>query len=65
MKTYRFFERSTRKGFTEWAVALDDGKEVRRIDRDIHNETVSDFRSRVAKLLEAEGYQPEANQYSL
>ncbi len=65
MKTYRFSCRSTRRGFMEWAVASEDGKEVKRIDRDVTQETVRQFRERVGALLEAEGYTPEAHQYTL
>jgi hypothetical protein len=65
MKTYKFVCRSTRRGFTEWASVLEDGVEVRRIDRDVHIETVRQFRERVGALLESEGYVPEEHQYSL
>lgn len=65
MKTYRFECRSTRGGFTEWASVREDGTEVRRIDRDVWQETVRQFRERVGAQLEAEGYQPEENQYTL
>jgi hypothetical protein len=65
MKTYKFVCRSTRRGFTEWASDLEDGVEVRRIDRDVHIETVRQFRERVGALLESEGYVPEEHQYSL
>lgn len=65
MKTFKFVCRSTRRGFTEWASVLEDGVEVRRIDRDVHMETVRQFRERVAAQLEAEGYVPEPHQYTL
>ncbi len=65
MKTYKFECRSTRRGFTQWAVALEDGVEVKRIDRDVHQETVRQFRERAGAALEAEGYAPEPNQYTL
>ena len=65
MKTYKFECRSTRRGFTEWAVAMEDGVEVKRIDRDVHMETVRQFRERVGAELEAEGYTPAPGQYSL
>lgn len=65
MKTYRFVCRSTRRGFTEWASLLEDGREVSRIDRDVHMETVRQFRERVAAELEAQGYTPEPGQYTL
>jgi hypothetical protein len=38
---------------------------VRRIDRDVHLETVRQFRERVAAQLEAEGYQLADHQYTL
>lgn len=65
MKTYRFDCRSTRRGFTEWAAVLEDGKEISRIDRDVQAETVTEFRVRVAAELEAQGITPEPNQYAL
>ncbi|MCD8116083.1 MAG: hypothetical protein LUE21_03025 [Oscillospiraceae bacterium] len=65
MKTYRFYCRSTRQGFTEWAVAMEDGQEVCRIDRDVHMETVRQFRERVAQELETQGYTPAPGQYTL
>lgn len=65
MKTYRFHVRSTRRGFTEWAIASVDGEEVKRIDRDVHAETVTQFRQRVAAMLEAEGFTAAEDQYSL
>ncbi len=65
MKTYKFVCRSTRGGFTEWASVMEDGEEVRRIDRDVHLETVRQFRERVGAQLEAEGYQPAEHQYTL
>ena len=65
MKTYRFQVRSTRHGFTEWASVLEDGVEVRRIDRDVWQETVRQFRERVGAQLKAEGYVPEPHQYTL
>ena len=58
MKTYKFVCRSTRRGFTEWASVMDDGVEVRRIDRDVWQETVRQFRERV-------GYQLAEHQYTL
>ena len=64
-KTYRFCCRSTRGGFTEWASVCEDGVEVRRIDRDVHVETVRQFRERVGADLEAEGYVPAPGQYTL
>ena len=39
--------------------------EVKRIDRDVWQETVRQFRERVGAELEAEGYAPEPNQYTL
>lgn len=65
MKTYRFLVRSTRRGFTEWASVREDGVEVRRIDRDVWQETVRQFRERVGAELEAAGYAPEEHQYTL
>lgn len=65
MKTYRFDCRSTRRGFTEWAVVLEDGKEISRIDRNVQAETVAQFRARVAAELEAQGCTAEPNQYAL
>ena len=64
-KTYRFGCRSTQDGFTEWASVCEDGVEVRRIDRDVRVETVRQFRERVGAELEAEGYVPAPNQYTL
>ena len=64
-KLYKFCCRSTPDGFTEWASVTEDGKEVKRIDRDVQMETVSQFRQRVGALLEAEGYQADPNQYTL
>ncbi len=65
MKTYRFDCRSTPRGFTQWASVQEDGVEVRRIDRDVHMETVRQFRERVGAELEAQGYQPDEHQYTL
>lgn len=65
MKTYRFECRSTRRGFTEWATVMEDGKEISRIDRDVQAETVTEFRARVAAELEAQGCTAEPNQYAL
>ncbi len=65
MKTYCFQVRSTRRGFTEWASIREDGVEVRRIDRDVWQETVRQFRERVGAQLQAEGYVPEEHQYTL
>ena len=65
MKTYRFYVRSKPSGFTEWVVAEDNGVEVKRIDRDIHTETVGEFRRRISALLEEEGFEPAKDQYSL
>lgn len=65
MKTYRFNCKSTRAGFTEWITAFEDGKEVKRIDRDVTIETVRQFRERVAADLEAEGFVCEEGQYTL
>ena len=65
MKTYKFFVRSTRRGLTEWVIAYDGETEVKRIDRDVTQETVRQFRERVGALLEAEGYVMAPNQYTL
>ena len=65
MKTYKFVCRSTRRGFTEWASVMEDDREVRRIDRDVHMETVRQFRERVGAQLQSEGYQPAEHQYTL
>ena len=65
MKTYRFDCRSTRTGFTEWAVVMENGEEISRIQRDVQQETVSQFRTRVAAELEAQGCTAEPNQYAL
>ena len=65
MKTYKFVCRRTRRGLTEWASVMDDGVEVRRIDRDVWQETVRQFRERVGAQLESEGYQLAEHQYTL
>ena len=66
MTTYRFDCRSTPDGFTQWASVFDEnGNELRRIDRDVHQETVMQFRTRVGAMLEAEGCVPDEHQYSL
>lgn len=65
MKTYKFVCRSTRRGSTEWASVMENGVEVRRIDRDVWQETVRQFRERVGTQLEAEGYQLAEHQYTL
>ena len=66
MKTYQFDCRSTPRGLTQWAVVLDEsGAELRRIDRDVQQETVSEFRNRVSAMLEAEGIVPAEHQYTL
>ena len=65
MKEFKFVCRSTRRGFTEWASVCEDGKEVRRIDRDVTMETVREFRERVGAQLEAEGYKMAEHQYTL
>ena len=65
MKTYRFECRSTRRGFTQWASVQEDGQEIRRIDRDVRQETVREFRERVSAALEAEGIQADPHQYTL
>ena len=66
MKTFKFCCKSTPDGFTEWASVLDEnGGEIERIDRDVHMETVRQFRERVGAELEAKGYTPAPNQYTL
>ena len=65
MKTYRFDCRSTPGGFKQWCIASEDGVEVKRIDRDVTQETVRQFRERVGALLEAEGFVPDEHQYTL
>ena len=66
MKTYRFDCRSTPDGLTQWASVLDEnGKELQRIDRDVHMETVAQFRNRVSAMLEAEGCVADEHQYTL
>ena len=65
MKEYKFECRSTRDGFTEWASCTEDGVEVKRVDRDVHLETVTQFRERVSAELEAEGFVPAPHQYTL
>ena len=64
-KEYSFACRSTPRGFTEWASCTEDGVEIKRVDRDVRVETVSQFRARVSAMLEAEGYAPAPNQYTL
>ena len=66
MNTYRFDCRSTPDGFTQWVSVLDeDGKELRRTQRDVQLETVAQFRARVGEMLEAEGCAYDEHQYSL
>ena len=65
LKEYRFDCRSTPDGFTQWAVCTEDGVEVKRVDRDVRLETVRQFRERVGAALEAEGYRPAPDQYTL
>lgn len=65
MKEYRFDCRSTRDGLKQWAVGLEDGVEVRRIDRDVWQETVAQFRARAGAALEAEGFAYAPDQYTL
>lgn len=65
MKTYKFVCRSTRGGFLEWAVGYDGDTEVLRIQRDVTQETVRQFRERVGAQLEAEGYTMAEHQYTL
>ena len=65
MKEYIFDCRSTPRGLKQWCSCLEDGVEVKRIDRDVQQETISQFRHRVSAELEAEGYVPAPNQYTL
>ena len=66
MMIYRFDCRSTPDGLTQWASVFDeDGNEVRRIDRDVQQETVMQFRLRVGAMLEAEGCVADPHQYTL
>ena len=65
MKEYKFYCRSTPDGFTEWVIATEDGKEVKRLDRDVHMETTRQFRERTGALLEADGFAPAPDQYTL
>lgn len=66
MKTYQFVCRSTPGGFTEYASVRDEnGEELQRIDRDVHMETVREFRERVGAALEAEGCVMAEHQYTL
>ncbi len=65
MKTYQFVCRSTPRGFTEYASVREDGKEIKRIDRDVWQETVTQFRTRVGAELEAEGCVMAEHQYTL
>ena len=65
-KTYRFVCRSYPSGFKEYALVEDEnGTEIKRIDRDVHMETVAQFRKRVGDLLEAEGCVMAEHQYTL
>jgi len=65
MKTYQFVCRSTPDGFKEYASVCEDGTEIKRIDRDVWQETVRQFRERVGAELEAEGCQLAEHQYTL
>ena len=65
VKTYKFVCRSTRGGFKEYCSVCEDDVEVRRIDRDVWQETVRQFRERVGAELEAQGYQMAEHQYTL
>ena len=64
-KTYKFVCRSTRGGFTEYCSVMNDGAEVKRIDRNVQVDTVREFRERCAAELEAEGYKLAEHQYTL
>ncbi len=65
MKTYQFVCRSTPGGFKEYASVREDGTEIKRIDRDVWQETVRQFRERVGAELEAEGCVMAEHQYTL
>lgn len=66
LKTYKFVCRSTRGGFKEYACAMDEsGNEIKRINRDVTQETVTQFRTRVGAQLEAEGFVMAPHQYTL
>ena len=65
MKTYQFVCRSTPGGFTEYASVREDGVEIKRIDRDVWQETVTQFRTRIGAELEAEGCVMAEHQYTL
>ena len=65
MKTYQFVCRSTPDGFKEHASVREDGVEIKRIDRDVTQETVMQFRTRVGAELEAEGCVMAEHQYTL
>ena len=65
MKTNKFVCRSTRLGVKEYCSVCENDVEVRRIDRDVHQETVRQFRERVGAELEAQGYQMAEHQYTL
>lgn len=66
MMIYRFDCRSTPDGFTQWASVYDEnGTELRRIERNVQQETVTQFRTRVGAMLEAEGCVADEHQYTL
>ena len=65
MKTYQFVCRSERRGFKEYASVRENGEEIKRIDRDVWQETVREFRERVGAQLEAEGCVMADHQYTL
>ena len=65
MKTYQFVCRSTPDGLKEYASVRENGEEIKRIDRDVWQETVRQFRERVGAELEAEGCQLAEHQYTL
>lgn len=65
MKEYRVECRSTTGGLKQWATCLEDGVEVKRIDRNVQLETVSQFWKRLEAELGPEGYVPAQDQYTL
>ena len=65
MKTYQFVCRSTPGGFVDYASVREGDNEIKRIDRDVWQETVREFRERVGAELEAEGCVMAEHQYTL
>ena len=65
MKTYQYIVRSYPDGLKEYASVRENGAEIKRIDRDVQQETVMQFRTRVGAQLEAEGCVMAEHQYTL